>query len=36
MRDDAALDELTRCTQSVGERMGIEVLAAREGLTIEI
>jgi len=36
MRDDDALDELARCAQSIGVHIGVEVLAASEGLTVEI
>ena len=33
-RDDAALDELAICARAWGDKLGIEVIAAREGLTV--
>jgi phosphoribosyl 1,2-cyclic phosphodiesterase len=36
MRDDDAVDEILRCATSVGEHIGVEVLAASEGLTVDL
>ena len=36
MRTDDALDELQRCARAAGQRFGVDVLAAVEGMTIEL
>lgn len=35
-RDDDALDDIARCAESWGDKLGIEVITAREGLTVSV
>jgi ribonuclease BN (tRNA processing enzyme) len=35
-RDDDALDEIARCAAAAGERAGVEVITAREGLRLTV
>ena len=35
-RNDAALDELSRCATAAGHKRGVEVFAASEGLTVQV